>query len=262
PAVDIKPVPRGRRIEGASISTPTMAWGGGDGTSITPFTTTSMVAAIDTTIFTVDGAIEIGRDFLSDSAIDVGATLTALVGDRLMNELDKKIANGNGTTEIEGLFQKSGVATATPDNTTTGPPTLDDYYDLLFGVAKQYRKPAYNCAFVSNDTSFRRTRGIKIDVGTTDQRAALAPNMDASFFNTYSTLGWPHKIENNLANGYAGFFALKKYRLYRRLGMEMRFIDGGTTLAKANTILLVYRARYGGQLMDANAGIKWTNGQS
>src|SRR5690606_34534311 len=137
-----KPVPRGRRIEGASISTPTMSWGGADNSTIDLFDTTAMVRAIDTTIFAIDGAVEVGRDFLSDSPIAVGETLTGLVGERLMNELDKVIANGNGSTQPEGLFQASGVSTISPDNTSSGPPTLDDYLDLLFGVAKQYRKAA------------------------------------------------------------------------------------------------------------------------
>ena len=41
PMVDLKAVPRGRRIEGASIGTPTMSWGGGDDQSISLFNTAS-----------------------------------------------------------------------------------------------------------------------------------------------------------------------------------------------------------------------------
>jgi HK97 family phage major capsid protein len=261
PAVDLKPVPRGRRIEGASIDTPSMAWGGGDDTSIDIFSTADMVAAIDTTIFAIDGCVEVGRDFLSDSPVAVGETLTALVGDRMATELDKVVANGNGSTQPEGLFQAAGVGTVTPDNTTTGPPTLDDYIALLFAIGKQYRKAAHRVCFVSNDTTYRRSRAIKIDTASpsTDQRPALSPLTD---INRYMTLEWPHRVQNDLGNSVCGIAAMAKYRMYRRLGLDIRFEQGGKDLARRNMILLVYRARFGGKLMDANAFAKWTNGQS
>lgn len=64
------------------------------------------------------------------------------------------------------------------------------------------------------------------------------------------------------ANTYAAFVCLAKYRMYRRLGLEIRFEQGGQTLARANEVLMVYRARFGGKLMDAAAAAKWQNGQS
>ncbi len=261
PQVDLKPVPRGRRIEGASISTPTLSWGGGDDSSMSLFNTASMVAAIDTTIFTVDGAIEVGRDFLSDSPVNVGATLTALVGERLTNELDKIVANGNGTTQPTGLFQAAGVSTVAADSGAAGPPTVNDYLSLLFALAKQYRRKEYRVAFVSNDMSYQRSRQIKIDTAapSTDQRPALSP---LSVVNDYATLGWPHKIENNLGNTALGIAAMSKYRMYRRLGLEIRFESGGKELARKNLTLLIYRARFGGKLMDSNAFVKMTGVQS
>lgn len=261
PSVDLKPVPRGRRIEGASIGTPTLDWGGADNSAIDLFTTTSMVAAIDTTIFGVDGSIEIGRDFMSDSPVEVGGTLTGLVGERLMNELDKIIANGNGSTQPTGLFQAAGVSTVSTDNGGSGPATLNDYISLLFALPKQYRNRNLRVAFISNDTSYQRSRQIKIDTASpsTDQRPALAP---LTTINDYESLGWAHKIENNLANTVAGVAALAKYRMYRRLGLEIRFESGGKELARNNLMLMVYRARFGGKLVDANAFAKWTDGQS
>ena len=69
-------------------------------------------------------------------------------------------------------------------------------------------------------------------------------------------------MQNDLANTVGAVVALRKYRMYRRLGLDMRFVEGGDTLARNNEMLLVYRARYGGQLMDASAMAKWTDGQS
>lgn len=220
-----------------------------------------MVSAIDTTIFPVTVAVEVGRDFLADSPANVGELLTAIIGERFRNELDKMIANGNGTTQPEGIFQKSGVSTVASDNGASGPPTLDDYESLMFTVGKQYRSPAMRPVFISNDTSYQRSRAIAIDTAatTTDQRPALAPLTE---INTYRTLGWGHKIENNLGNTAIGFGCMAKYRLYRRLGFSVEWHQGGTTLARKNMALLICRGRFGGQVVDARAFAKMSGAQS
>lgn len=261
PFIDLQNVSRGRRIEGASMGNVTINSGGGDDTAITPFDATSLVAAIDTTIFVADMAIECGRDFLSDSIVDVGSILGTNIGAAYSKWLDDQICNGDGATEPEGIFVKSGLTTITPDNTTSGPPTMSDYFDLMFGVQKQYRdQSAMGCCFISNDTTYARSRGIAIDTATptTDQR----PVFGLEAVNSYMTIDWPHRIQNNIPNGRAAFGALKKYRLYRRSGMELRFEQGGRTLALANKVLIVARARQGGKVMDVNAFAKWTSGQS
>jgi HK97 family phage major capsid protein len=259
PGVDIKPVPRGRRIEGGSIGTPTLTWGGGDNTEISLFSTASLVAPIDTTIFGVDAAIEVGRDFLSDSPAMVGETLVTLLGERLQNELDKVVANGNGTTQPQGIFTASGISTVPSDNGNPGPPTLNDYETLMFTVGKQYRNRAMNPVFISNDTTYQRRTGIKIDAATpsTDQRPVFGMT-----HNDYETLGWPHKIENNLANTRLAYGALRKYRMYRRLGFTVEWHQGGATLARKNLALLIVRGRFGGKVVDANAFAKITDAQS
>lgn len=261
PLVDILEVPRGRRIEGSDIQTPTVSWGQGDNTEAALYDTTSLLTQISTSVYGLALAVEIGRDFLSDSAVDVGSRLTQLVGERLAAELDKVIATGNGTSQPTGLTQASSLTTVSPDNTTSGPPTLNDYSSLMFSVGKQYRMPSMRCAFVSNDTSYQRSRGIKVDTASpsTDQRPVMS---DVSSFNSYATLGWPHKIQNDLANGTAFFVALARYRMYRRAGLEIRFETGGRDLARRNVVLMVARARFGGQLMDSSAAAKWTAGQS
>ncbi|MEQ8790251.1 MAG: phage major capsid protein [Pirellulaceae bacterium] len=264
PNVDLRPVPRGRRIEGASITTPTMQWGGQDDAAMDLFNTNDMVAAIDTTIFAVDGSILIGKDFLSDSPVEVGNVLTALVGERLAQTLDAVVANGNGTTQPTGIFQAAGVSTVNTDNSASGPPSLADYIELLFSLGKQYRTPSNRVCFVSNDTSYQRSRSIRVDPqsSTTDQRPVLTGG-DTTSFQNYMTLGLPHKVENNnIANTQAAVIAFMKYRMYRRLGLEINFDDRGATLRRANEVLMTYRARFGGKLMDASAMAKWTDGQS
>jgi len=260
PFVDVRDVPRGRRVEGGSIGNPTVSWGQGDNTEVSLFDTASLVAEINTTIFGAAVAIEIGRDFLSDAAVDVGSQLTRLVGERLAAARDKLIANGNGTNQPQGIFQASGLTTTTPD-TPGGTATLNDYITLMFSIGKQYRNPANKCAFLSNDTTYQRSRSIKIDTASpsTDQRPALAPLTEIS---SYSSLGWRHAVQNDLTSPVCAFGALSKYRLYRRQGMEIRFEQGGATLARKNLVLLVARARFGGRVMDASAFAKWTTGQA
>ena len=56
--------------------------------------------------------------------------------------------------------------------------------------------------------------------------------------------------------------ALKKYRMYRRLGFSVEWHQGGTTLARKNLALLVVCGRFGGQIVDANAFAKIVDAQS
>lgn len=254
PLVDLKPVSRGRRIEGASMLRPTANWGGGDGTSITPFSTAAMVAAIDTTIFTIDVAIEVGRDFLSDSPVNVGSLLTELIGGRLANELDSVIADGNGTTQPQGVMQASGTTGVAFSSAAV---TITKLLSLLFGVGKAYRAPAgNNFAFVSNETGYQRARAVATGVSG-DTRLVLGMDVES-----YSALQRPWRIANTLSNVECFAGAMSKYRLYRRLGLSVEWVTGGRTLALSNQALLVVRARYGGKVMDGGAFAVVTDAQA
>lgn len=260
PYLDLVDVPKGKTVDGGAIDTPTLTWGTEDNESITLFTTDSLVSQIDTSIHAVTVAIEIGRDFLSDAGVDVGKKLTTLIGERLAAELDKMTVSGNGTTQPTGIFNASGLPLVTTENGNGGPPTLADYLTLMFSIGKQYRNPAMRCAFISNDTSYQRNRSIAIDTASpsTDQR----PVFGLEAVNSYMTLDWRHAIQNDLANTQGAFGALSRYRMYRRMGLSIRFEQGGKELARKNLVLLIARARFGGQVMDADAFAAWTDGQS
>ena len=262
PYVDLRPVPRGSTVEGASVGNPTLSWGTNEGTEIALFNTSSLVAEIGTTIHTITAAIEVGRDFLADAAADVGRVLTENVGQALMAELDRIVPNGNGSTEPEGFFNASGTIAVNSENNTAGPPTLADYESLLFSVGKQYRNPSMRCAFISNDTTYRRSRGIRVDphaIGTTVNQS---PVLGLDAINAYSTIGWSHRIQNDIGNSSAAFGAVAKYRMYRRQGMQMDWYTDGKELARKNVALLVVRARFGGQIVDGNAFATMTDAQS
>jgi HK97 family phage major capsid protein len=130
----------------------------------------------------------------------------------------------------------------------------------MFAVGKQYRSKSLNCAFITNDVTYRRSRGIQVDpnASTVNQ----TPVFGLSAVNSYMTMEWPHKIQTDIANTKGAFGALSKYRLYRRQGFEIRWEMGGKELAQKNLALLIVRGRFGGRVVDANAFAKWTNGQS
>ena len=247
PFVDLVEVPRGRRIEGASIGNPSVTWGTAEGTELNLFDTSDIVAAIDTTIHNVSVAVEIGLDFMADSPVDVGRILTENIGQRFMASLDNVTAKGDGTTQPQGIFNASGISDiGNPAGGSGAAPQVADYETLLFAIGKQYRNSAMRPAFIANDTSYSRARGIA--VGGSDERRVFG--MD---HQSYMLLEYPFKVQNDLANNLAAFGALAKYRMYRRVGQAVKFETGGKELTRKNLGLLVVRGRYGGKVVDANA---------
>ncbi|HEV7281330.1 MAG TPA: phage major capsid protein [Pirellulaceae bacterium] len=255
PHVDLRNVPIGASIEGASVGNPDAVWGNPDGTEVALFDTADLVSEINTSIHPVTIAVEVSRDLLSDSPGELGRILTENCGQRLLAELDRVIALGDGTTEPEGLLNASGIGTVNTAEGVSGPPTVSDYESLLFALPKQYRSGPMRVCFLSNDTSYRRAKGI--EVGTTDQRRVFGMEHE-----NYLTLGRPHRIQTDIANGVAACVALAKYRMYRRLGFQIEWHMGGAELARRNVALLIVRGRFGGRLVDANAAAKWTDGEA
>lgn len=251
PMVDVQEVPRGAAVESASVGNPTMIWGPAEGTASSLFDTDSLIAEINTSIHIVQATVEVGRDFLTDAAVNVGKVLEANIGARLMQELDGVIAKGNGTTQPEGIFTASGISTVS--TVGGGSQAVKDWEDLYFGIGKQYRTK--DCAFLSNDTNYARARQIANDPttpNTTDQRRVFG--MD---YGSYTTLGHRHLIENiQTGNTLAAFGNFKKYRLYKRLGMEMQWVTQDSECIRRNIAILHIRARFGGKVVDPNAFAK------
>ena len=247
PRVDLRDVPRASSVEAASVSNPTVTWNTNDGTAIGLFDTQSLVAEINTSIHPVTCAVEVGRDFLSDAAVDVGRVLVENIGQRMLEELDKVIAVGDGSTQPEGILNASGITDiGNPAGGDGADPQVDDYETLMFSVGKQYRNAAMRPAFLASDVSYSRARGI--NVGATDARRVFGME-----HNSYELFQYPYVINNSIANTQAAFGALAKYRLYRRQAQEVRFTSEGKELALKNLTLLVVRGRFGGKVVDANA---------
>jgi HK97 family phage major capsid protein len=255
PLVDMKPVPRGAAVEGASIGNPTLSWNVSEPTEIPLFDTDGLIAAVNTSIFTVTASIEVGKDFLADAAADVGRALEENIGQRLAAELDKVIAIGDGVTQPEGIMTASGLTAVNSSNGGTGPWTVDDVEGVLFGINKAYRKDP-NCAFISNDTTYQRIRSVPVDSSTDARRIFGMTHED------YTLLNRPHKIQNDVDNTDLVFGNCKKFRLYRRQGFTIEWHTQGKELARRNAALLVVRGRFGGRVVDSNGFAKIDDGQS
>lgn len=243
PLVEVKPWARGRLIDGSTMSNPTWTWNTAEGTPISPFSTTSFIAAMDTTIFPIVGAVLLGLDFEDDTPINFGGNLITKFGEKLQEALDYVVALGDGTTQPQGFFNATGIGVVTSVNSPNGPPTISDYETMMFGVSKAFRRDlgGDRAVYVANDTTYQRSRSIP--TGPNDARRVFG--MDHA---SYRLLDRPYKVQNDIPNTKAAYVNLAGYRMYRRLGMTTRIETGGKTLALANERLIVVRARFGGRL--------------
>ena len=243
PLVNTVPLNRGRRVEGVAVETVTSSWGGVDDTAISLFNTASYVTAFDTTIYRWQGAVRIGLDFLSDTPIGFAEIFTRQYGQRLLEDLDDVIAVGNGTTQPEGVMNKTGVSPVAFGATQT----VSLYETLRFTVPKnEHNGPVGKTAvFCGTETSYARAIGMP--VGASDQRRVFGtesgPNWDG-----YSILQRPYKINETLTNAQIFYAILGRYRMYRRKDMVVRTSTEGDTLIRNNEMLIAVMARFGGQM--------------
>ena len=257
PLVSRVTINRGRRIEGVVTGTVTGSWGGVDDTPIALFNTASYVTAFDTTIFRWEGAVRIGLDFLSDTPIDFGAHFTAQYGERLLEDLDTVVATGNGTTQPEGVMNKTGTTLIAFGAATT----IGNYESLRFGVAKsEHRSNIVRTAvFCGTETSYQRVRAIP--VGASDARRLFGIDHFNSAAGGYTFGGAMYKINESLTNAQIFYTILARYRMYVRKGLVIRSTMEGDTLVRRNEIMLVAMARYGGQLERGGVASITTSGE-
>lgn len=253
PHVNKVAIPRGRRVEGVATGTVTGSWGGVDGSPISLFNTASYVSAFDTTIFRWEGSVRIGLDFLSDTPIDFGQHITAQYGERLLEDLDDVIATGNGSTQPEGCVNKTGTTSIAFGGATT----IGSYESLRFGVSKAEHKASVksSACFIGTETSYMRARAIPVG-------AADARRLGGMGYDSYTWMERPYKINESLTNAQIMYVLLAKYRMYRRRGLTMRTSTEGDSLIRANEMLLVATARFGGQLERGAVAAKTTTGEA
>lgn len=244
PLVNEIALPRGRRVEGVSIGTVTVSWGGVDATNIPLFNTAGYVAAFDTTVYRCEGAIQIGLDFMEDSPLNFGQTISRQYGESLLVALDDAVATGNGTTQPQGIMNAAGTTVVGFGGATT----LGAYETLLSSIHKREHKPNVmsSLVFCGTYTSYWRARGL--NVTAVDQRRLAGGEANQGDYLSYSWMGRPFKINESLTNAQIFCAILARYRAYRRKGFTLRTSTEGQTLIRANEMLVTFTARYGGQL--------------
>jgi HK97 family phage major capsid protein len=161
------------------------------------------------------------------------------------------------SSQPTGIFNASGIGSVSSTGGAGAAPQITDYEKLMFAISKAYRVSgsALNPCYIANDTTYQRARSIA--VGSSDARRIFG--MDHS---NYTLLDHPYRVQPDIPNAKIAFGALKLYRMYRREGIEMRWEEGGESLARSNQALLIVRARLGGQVVDASAFAAITDAQS
>lgn len=253
PLVDLVEVPRGTTIDSAGIGNPTVSWSTAEGTSIPLFDTTAMIQAINSSAFPVTLALTVGRDLLSDSVVDLGRYILENIGQASAHEMDKIIGTGDGVTQPQGITNASGLTNVVNTSGVGAPMSWGIYESLYFGLSKQYRKNGMRNCFISSDSTYANFHSIP--VGPNDARRLAGQDSYAS----YTAMGEPYRICQELPDTTIIFGAMSRYRLYRRQGSETRIVTEGQTLALTNQILMVMRGRYGGRVMDPAAFAVMTN---
>jgi len=253
PLVDMKNLTRGSVVDGSTWTDPSFG-PQTEGTTFSVVSTAGLIGNLDTSIFAAVAAIELGLDWESDTPINFGTYIVQRLGMKLKEWMDEQIAIGDGTTEPTGIFTATGVGTSSSSNGTTGPFTLGDFEKLAFGLTKAMRNSNPRaCVYVTSDYMYRQARGVP--VYTTDARRLLGMN-----HQSYTLLEHPCKIQDSIPTGSIAFVNLSYYQMFRRLGIQIRNVVEGQTLALKNTRLIVVRARYGGQPTLGASICKMTDG--
>ncbi len=259
PYVDMRSINQGSNVDTPTFVNLTISSGTYESTSISAQSTSSLLSKLNSPFFAAVGAIKLGRDFISDSSVNVMQSINDSYAETLQKWLDEQIVLGDGTTEPLGIFNSSGATATTPISNASPSPTGWDVVDLenmVRAVGKQYRSnQSPSVRWLSNDTTYFRVRGIRLS--TSDERRIFGLTHE-----DYRVLNRPWSVQNTMTNAQVAFGDLSKYRLWRRLGMEMRVSDQGQTLMLENSILVMLRSRWAGRLLIGEAFATMTSAPS
>ena len=241
PWVTIRNLDKGTSVDINTLVNLTITNAADETTAMSAQSTASLLSKANSAVRAKTGVITLGRDFIADSTPDIMAAVNASYSEQLQANLDDGIANGNGTTDILGIFNASSTNTVT--NASPSPTGWDvvDVENMVKGLPKQYRNPSNpNVRWGSNDTTYFRVRGMK--VSSTDERRIFGYTHE-----DYRVLDRGWSIQNSIANTKVFFGDLKRYWLWRRLGMEMITDESGSINRLANQVMVIIRSRWAGR---------------
>lgn len=240
----IVPVARGSSAENFHIGRPTVS-AAVEGTSETAFDATGFITNHDTAFFRQAGYIEIGRNYLEDAHPGVEAEIRRQYQNSIALWMNEQIMGGDGTTEMLGILNTSGVVDVSSAQGTSGPAAITDASDLLFGVTKPFRSMGgrQNAIYVGNERNYKKLRTLATGV-TGDARFVFGNSIE-----DYQIFGHPFLLEDvSLTNHHLVFFQAQGYRIYMRQGARFVRETRGATLTQKNTVLVGVDFRVGGQL--------------
>lgn len=245
PLVNMRDMPRGSQVQGWAMGNVTFA-AATEGSAVSLFDATSFITDYSPSVYRAAGFIQVGRNFLEDAVPTVADEIRASYTRKHNEWLDRVIVAGNGTTEPQGILNASGTTDITAQNATTGPVHILDAINLLFGVSPEYQRnfPTEYLAYAMTWTTYKRFRSIQVD-STNDQRLVFGNEglANSRLFDYKVALE-----QQGLSNSDAIFAQFQAYRLYRRQGLRLIYEDRGSTLVRANTVLIGADMRYAGQL--------------
>lgn len=258
PLVSVTDITSGRRIEAATMGRPTFTSGIAESTAIPLFDTTNFIGSLDFVVQNAVAGMEIGNDFQQDSSVaNVGQMVINAYGEGALAWLDMVVAVGDGTTQPKGIFNTAGITAVPAVNGPGGPVAMGDLEGLLFGVNKSFRtsRGEGRNVFIGNETSYRRFK--EIPTASSYNTRALGAD-----YGDYQAIGYPFKIQTNITNAQAAFVNMAYYRMYRRLGAQVKVTNTGKELTLRNVTLITVRMRYAGQLILGGAAAAITDLES
>lgn len=232
---------RPRRIRGGFMADPQFTSGAKNKPEGEEQPKPSVIAGRDTPLFWACAALEIDS-ITSRDAEAVGRQYVGTFGSKSAEWLDRVIVMGDGMTEPRGLVATPELTEINSVAGPSGPPKVEDYERMLFGVPRAFRgEKGAVCAFVGNDTSYRRARAMYLP-NPADERRVFG-----MAHNAYELLSEPYLIAAAAPNSFAAYASLTRYRMYAQPGAGMR-VEFLRVHGKLSPVLMVFRRRFGGQM--------------
>lgn len=190
-------------------------------------------------------AVLISSELISDAGIDIQATVTAAMAERLGRSLNKRATTGTGSDQINGIATAAGAGvTLALANSAI---TADDLISLQHSVDPAYRS---NAGFMLNDATVAKIRKLKDTNGAYIWQPGLSVAAPATI------LGQAFHVNQDMANVGTGaksvlYGDFKRYTVRQAGGFEVkRLVE---RYADYDQVGFIAFARYDGELMDSRA---------
>ena len=207
---------------------------------------TPTVGQVSFTTRKAGGTVKVSNELLEDSAVNLPALLSQIMGEAAARYEDQQIIEGDGSTEPEGI-RTSG--TDGSDSAANNAVAIGDFQTWYFNLPAQFRANA-----VVSTTSSAMAQIAALDV--TSSKGNLATATPASTLYGRPTVlfdgtGWDDAtaIATNEEIGCIGDFS--NYYIIERLGMSMRRDD--SIYVASDQVGFFARTRFDGRLGLADA---------